>query len=93
MSSLANSPGGGRWIVGSSGDRDWKVAEMLQLLFAVAFSAVPLTLYVPPIRSLNPFVEAVEALFREVAVFSMRAYPRIRLGVGRIMAVAARARR
>lgn len=27
---------------------------MLQLLLAVALSAVPLTLYVPPIRSLKP---------------------------------------
>lgn len=65
---------------------------MLQLLLAVALSAAPLTLYLPPIRSLNLFVETVEAFLAEVAVYSMRAYPRIRLGVRRIVAFAARAR-
>ncbi|EXB28821.1 hypothetical protein L484_002386 [Morus notabilis] len=57
---------------------------MLQLFFAVAFSAVPLTLYVPPIRSLNLFVETVEDLFRQTAVYTLRAYPRIRLAFSRI---------
>jgi len=33
---------------------------MLQLLFTVAFSAMPLTLYVPPDWSLNLFVETIE---------------------------------
>ncbi|RXH94080.1 hypothetical protein DVH24_016147 [Malus domestica] len=38
---------------------------VLQLLLTVAFSAVPLTLYVPPVRSLNPFVETMEELLSE----------------------------
>ncbi|XP_010906770.1 uncharacterized protein [Elaeis guineensis] len=59
---------------------------MLQLLFAVAFSAAPLTLYVPPVRSLNPFLEAVEMFVREAAVYTLRAYPRVRLGLRRIFA-------
>ncbi|KAJ0100294.1 hypothetical protein Patl1_20561 [Pistacia atlantica] len=57
---------------------------MLQLLFAVAFSAVPLTLYVPPIRSFNHFVQTIEELFRHTALYTLRAYPRIRLGFSRI---------
>ncbi|RWW67974.1 hypothetical protein BHE74_00024536 [Ensete ventricosum] len=61
---------------------------MLQLLFAVAFSAAPLTLYVPPMRSLNPFVEAMEMFVREAAVYTQQAYPQLRLGVCRILAVA-----
>lgn len=81
-------PPGGWWI---ARDREAEEPEMLQLLLAVALSAVPLTLYLPPIRSLNLFVETVESLLAEVAVYSMRAYPRIRLGVRRIVAYAARA--
>ncbi|OWM67220.1 hypothetical protein CDL15_Pgr000672 [Punica granatum] len=57
---------------------------MLQLFFAVAFSAVPLTLYVPPIRSLNLFVETLEDLLRQTAVYTLRAYPRVRLACSRI---------
>ncbi|XWS66377.1 hypothetical protein CRYUN_Cryun05aG0194200 [Craigia yunnanensis] len=57
---------------------------MLQLFFAVAFSAVPLTLYVPPIRSLNLFVETIEDMLRQTTLYTRRAYPRIRLGFSRI---------
>ncbi|KAH7512460.1 hypothetical protein FEM48_Zijuj12G0093100 [Ziziphus jujuba var. spinosa] len=57
---------------------------MLQLFFAIAFSAVPLTLYVPPIRSLNLFVESVENIIRQTTIYTLRAYPRIRLGCSRI---------
>ncbi|OMO71617.1 hypothetical protein CCACVL1_07746 [Corchorus capsularis] len=57
---------------------------MLQLFFAVAFSAVPLTLYVPPIRSLNLFVETVEDVLRQSTLYTLRAYPRIRLAISRI---------
>ncbi|PKI40090.1 hypothetical protein CRG98_039543 [Punica granatum] len=55
-----------------------------KLFFAVAFSAVPLTLYVPPIRSLNLFVETLEDLLRQTAVYTLRAYPRVRLACSRI---------
>ncbi|KAJ8437534.1 hypothetical protein Cgig2_027609 [Carnegiea gigantea] len=51
---------------------------MLQLFFAVAFSAVPLTLYIPPIRSLNLFVETIEEAFRQTSSYAVRAYPRVR---------------
>ncbi|KAK3035169.1 hypothetical protein RJ639_032842 [Escallonia herrerae] len=57
---------------------------MLQLFFAVAFSAVPLTLYVPPIRSLNLFVESVEQLLRQTTVYTLRVCPRLRLAFSRI---------
>ncbi|KAE8098816.1 hypothetical protein FH972_016852 [Carpinus fangiana] len=58
---------------------------MLQLFFAVAFSAVPLTLYVPPIRSLNLFVETIEDFVRQTTVYTLRAYPRVRLAFSRII--------
>ncbi|KAF8044009.1 hypothetical protein BT93_A2096 [Corymbia citriodora subsp. variegata] len=57
---------------------------MLQLFLAVAFSAVPLTLYVPPIRSLNLFVETIEELLRQTTLYTLRAYPRIRLAFTRL---------
>ncbi|KAG6485017.1 hypothetical protein ZIOFF_053545 [Zingiber officinale] len=65
--------------------------SMLQLLLAVAFSAAPLTLYVPPIRTLNPFMQVLEMFVRDVTVYSQRAYLQIRLGVFRILAVVSRA--
>ncbi|CAD5191539.1 unnamed protein product [Musa acuminata subsp. malaccensis] len=58
---------------------------MLQLLLAVALSAAPLTLYVPSLRRLSPFMEAFEALLREAAESSSSAYLRFRLGVRRIL--------
>jgi hypothetical protein len=58
---------------------------MLQLFFAVAFSAVPLTLYVPPIRSLNLFVETIEDFVRQTTTYTLRAYPRVRLAFSRII--------
>ncbi|KAK4775963.1 hypothetical protein SAY87_023924 [Trapa incisa] len=57
---------------------------MLQLFFALAFSAVPLTLYLPPIRSLNLFVETTEEFLRHIALYALSAYPRIRLACSRI---------
>ncbi|KAI4382048.1 hypothetical protein MLD38_008057 [Melastoma candidum] len=68
-----------------STNRREREREMLQLLFALAFSAVPLTLYVPPIRSLNLFVETVEGLLRQTGLLALRAYPRIRLVWSRIL--------
>ncbi|XP_059668441.1 uncharacterized protein LOC132313613 [Cornus florida] len=59
---------------------------MLQLFFAVAFSAVPLTLYVPPIRSLNLFIETVEQFLRQTTVYTVRAFPRFRLAFSRLFA-------
>ncbi|KAJ8640902.1 hypothetical protein MRB53_017596 [Persea americana] len=59
---------------------------MLQLLVAVAFSAVPLTLYLPPVRSLNLFVETVEKLLRYTRVYTGRVYIRIRHAWARVVA-------
>nr|DAD29854.1 TPA_asm: hypothetical protein HUJ06_031322 [Nelumbo nucifera] len=66
---------------------------MLQLFFAVAFSAVPLTLYLPPLRSLNLFVETIEMFLRETSVYTGRVYPRLRLACSRVMASFAGVRR
>ncbi|KAG9131449.1 hypothetical protein Leryth_015283 [Lithospermum erythrorhizon] len=57
---------------------------MLQMFFAVAFSAVPLILYVPPIRSLNLFVESIELLIRPTSVFIIRTFPRFQLVFSRL---------
>jgi hypothetical protein len=53
---------------------------MLQLLMALAFSAAPLTLYVPPVRSLSLFVEAV---CRDCAPYSHGAVLRLPLPLPR----------
>ncbi|GKU88657.1 hypothetical protein SLEP1_g2894 [Rubroshorea leprosula] len=58
---------------------------MLQLLFTVTFSAVPLILYIPPMRSLNLFVESMEDLARKSRVYTNRIYPRARYVWYRIM--------
>ncbi|KAJ0960500.1 hypothetical protein J5N97_000857 [Dioscorea zingiberensis] len=59
---------------------------MLQLFFAVAFSAAPLTLYVPPMRNLNLFVEALESFIHQTSDYSVRVFPRARLGFSRVVA-------
>ncbi|KAL6867749.1 hypothetical protein ACP4OV_015773 [Aristida adscensionis] len=81
---------GGDWEE-EEGDRG--VVAMLQLLMALAFSAAPLTLYVPPVRSLSLFVEAMEAVCRDCAPYSHGAVMRFRLGLSRILAGLARALR
>ncbi|KAG9151857.1 hypothetical protein Leryth_002141 [Lithospermum erythrorhizon] len=58
---------------------------MLQLFFAVAFSAVPLTLYIPPIRSLSLFMETIEDIWRESSVHTRRMYPRWRHAFSRLV--------
>ncbi|KAM4072953.1 hypothetical protein ACB094_11G178800 [Castanea mollissima] len=58
---------------------------VLQLFFTLAFSAVPLTLYVPPVRSLNLFLEAVEGFLRESRIYSNRVYPRVRVVWSRLV--------
>ncbi|KMZ60982.1 hypothetical protein ZOSMA_55G00340 [Zostera marina] len=57
---------------------------MLELILSVAFSAAPLILYFPPLRSLNLFVEVMEDLLREFRIHRNRIYPRIRIGYSRI---------
>ncbi|XAR69447.1 hypothetical protein NMG60_11001027 [Bertholletia excelsa] len=60
---------------------------MFQLFFAVAFSAVPLTLYVPPIRSLSLFVESLVNLLRQSSAVSLHAIPRLRLAFSRFFSL------
>ncbi|PWA95754.1 hypothetical protein CTI12_AA047610 [Artemisia annua] len=51
---------------------------MLHLFFAVGFSAVPLTLFIPPVRNLNMFVGSMQELWRESSIYTNRIYPRVR---------------
>ncbi|KMT15423.1 hypothetical protein BVRB_3g061280 [Beta vulgaris subsp. vulgaris] len=60
---------------------------MLQIFFAVAFSAVPLTLYIPPIRSLNLFVDTVEDAVRQTGSYAVRAYPRLHRAFHRLLSI------
>ncbi|KAG2671564.1 hypothetical protein I3760_13G003800 [Carya illinoinensis] len=55
------------------------------LFFALAFPVAPLILYVPPVRSLNLFVEAMEDLMRELRIYINRMYPRARVVWSRIL--------
>ncbi|KAK4343713.1 hypothetical protein RND71_036807 [Anisodus tanguticus] len=58
---------------------------MLELFFAVAFSAAPLILYVPPIRSFNLFVESVEDFVRHSTMYTLRIFPRFPLFFSRYL--------
>ncbi|KAG9138226.1 hypothetical protein Leryth_001445 [Lithospermum erythrorhizon] len=58
---------------------------MLHFFFAVAFSAVPLTLYIPPIRSLSLFMETIEQIWRESSEHTRRMYPRWRRAFSRLI--------
>ncbi|CAN8278863.1 unnamed protein product [Cochlearia groenlandica] len=57
---------------------------MLQLFFTVAFSAAPLTLYLPPIRCLTVFVAAMEEIGAEGRVYRRRNFPRVRIAWSRL---------
>lgn len=59
---------------------------MIEVLFAVAFSAAPLTLYVPPVRSLNLFVETMEYFLKETVDYTFRNLPVVQLGFRRVRA-------
>ncbi|KAJ0231203.1 DIS3-exonuclease-like protein [Hirschfeldia incana] len=58
---------------------------MLQLFFTIAFSAAPLTLYIPPIRCLTMFVETMEEMGMEGRVYSRRVFPRARIAWSRLL--------
>ncbi|KAL1554631.1 hypothetical protein AAHA92_15174 [Salvia divinorum] len=58
---------------------------MLQLLFTVAFSVAPLILYVPPLRSLNLFVETAAYLFRDALSYFHSVSPRLRVAISRFL--------
>ncbi|KAG6525335.1 hypothetical protein ZIOFF_015291 [Zingiber officinale] len=57
----------------------------LELFLAAAFAAVPLTLYLPPVRNLTSFVEVAETLVQEGAGFTLQWYRTFRRGARRIM--------
>ncbi|PIN19981.1 hypothetical protein CDL12_07306 [Handroanthus impetiginosus] len=58
---------------------------MIELFFTVAFSAAPLTLYFPPIRSLNLFIETAEFLLRDAVLYALSIFPRLRVSVSRFI--------
>lgn len=58
---------------------------MLQLFLAAAFAAVPLTLYLPPVRNLSSFMEVVELLVQEAAGLSLQWYLAFRRAARRIV--------
>ncbi|CAN8254702.1 unnamed protein product [Cochlearia groenlandica] len=58
---------------------------MLQLFFTMAFSAAPLTLYIPPVRCLTVFVETMEEMGTEGRVYSRRIFPRVRIAWSRLL--------
>lgn len=62
-----------------------KEEKMLQLFFTIAFSAAPLTLYIPPIRCLTVFVETMEEMGMEGRVYSRRVFPRARIAWSRLL--------
>ncbi|CAN7080916.1 unnamed protein product [Brassica oleracea var. botrytis] len=59
--------------------------ESAMLFFTIAFSAAPLTLYVPPIRCLTMFVETMEEMGMEGRVYSRRVFPRARIAWTRLL--------
>jgi hypothetical protein len=61
-------------------------SKMLQLLMAAAFSAAPLTLYVPPVRSLILFVEAMEVVCRDCGPYSHDVVAHFRVALSRVLA-------
>ncbi|GFP87731.1 hypothetical protein PHJA_000916800 [Phtheirospermum japonicum] len=58
---------------------------MLELFLTVAFSAAPLTLYFPPIRSLNLFLRTADYFIRDAVSYVGGVYPRLRLAVSRLI--------
>lgn len=60
---------------------------MLQLLFTVAFSAAPLMLYIPPVRSLNLFLQTTEFLLRGAVSHAFTVCPRLRRVISRFLSL------
>ncbi|CAN8268158.1 unnamed protein product [Cochlearia groenlandica] len=59
---------------------------MLQVFLTVAFSAVPLTLCIPPLRYVTVFVETTEEIVTEGLVYSSRRlFPRARFIWSRLL--------
>ncbi|KAG2329265.1 hypothetical protein Bca52824_000445 [Brassica carinata] len=58
---------------------------MLQLLFTIAFSAAPLTLYIPPIRCFTAFAQTMEEMSAEGRVYRRRVFARARIAWSRLL--------
>ncbi|CAH2056622.1 unnamed protein product [Thlaspi arvense] len=59
---------------------------MLDLFMGMAFSALPLTLYIPPVRSLTLFTATMEKMLRDHGGFySGQFYPRLRFACSRLL--------
>ncbi|XP_018434390.1 uncharacterized protein LOC108806710 [Raphanus sativus] len=58
---------------------------MLQLLFTIAFSAAPLTLYIPPIRCLTAFARTMEEMGVEGRAYRVRVFARARIAWSRLL--------
>ncbi|CAA0837462.1 Unknown protein [Striga hermonthica] len=52
--------------------------SMLQFLFTAAFAAAPLMLYIPPVRSLNSFLQTAEILFSGAISYGLVVCPILR---------------
>ncbi|WOK93070.1 hypothetical protein Cni_G01763 [Canna indica] len=78
-----------RVVCMAAGDRRVREAVAkggtMKVLLATAFTAAPLMLYLPPMRNLNSFMEAVQTLSREVAGYWLSGYLRFQRGVRRIV--------
>ncbi|KAI4300762.1 hypothetical protein L6164_034100 [Bauhinia variegata] len=57
---------------------------MLDLVSVFALTAVPMTIYVPPIRNLNLFVQRIEGFLRQSILLTLSTYPRLRFALSRI---------
>ncbi|KAL2330803.1 hypothetical protein Fmac_018384 [Flemingia macrophylla] len=51
---------------------------LLHVFFSLALTASPLTLYIPPVRSLNLFVETIEDMKRGSRVWTNRIFSHLR---------------
>ncbi|QCD95569.1 hypothetical protein DEO72_LG6g263 [Vigna unguiculata] len=58
---------------------------MSSLFFSVGFSAIPLILFIPPIRILNLFVETMEDMARELRIYTNRVYPLLHVACTRLI--------
>ncbi|KAK8943767.1 hypothetical protein KSP40_PGU017183 [Platanthera guangdongensis] len=59
-------------------------SQLLQVLFATAFGTLPMTLYLPPVRRLNSFVETMETFAREIPGICRHALELIRVRLNEI---------
>ncbi|CAL0326166.1 unnamed protein product [Lupinus luteus] len=66
---------------------------MLDLLFTLAFSSLPLILYFPPIKSFNLFIETIEETSKITLVYTKRVNHDLRGAWSRVLNCVSRSRR